>query len=130
MKSISRRGLLKMGAALAAAPSAVRVAGAAQRSTTSPDGGALEPRWRAPVNPERHLLLRGGTIITMDPAVGDLARGDVHIRGKHIVEEAGMSARQLPRRSSTRQARSSFRGSSIVTGIHGRRSSDESFPTV
>src|SRR6185503_10500280 len=84
--SISRRGLLKMGAALAAAPAAVRAAGAAQRSTTRQDGGALEPRWRAPVNPERHLLLRRGTILTMDPAVGDFARGDVHIRGKRIVE--------------------------------------------
>jgi len=87
VKSISRRGLLRMGAAaLAVAPAAVQIAGAAQRATTRQDGGALEPRWRAPVNPERHLLLRGGTIITMDPAVGDFARGDVHIRGKHIVE--------------------------------------------
>ena len=86
MKSISRRGLLKMGAALAAAPTAVRMADAAQPSTTRQDGGALETAWRAPVNPERHLLLRGGTIITMDPAVGDFVSGDVHIRGKHIVE--------------------------------------------
>ena len=64
MKSISRRGLLKMGAALAAAPTVVRVAGAAQRSTTRQDGGTLEPASRAPVNPERHILLRGGTVIT------------------------------------------------------------------
>ena len=86
MKSISRRGLLKMGAALAAAPAAAQVPGAAQRSPSRQDGGALEPAWRAAVNPARHLLLRGGTIITMDPALGDFARGDVRIQGTHIVE--------------------------------------------
>src|SRR5262245_5978700 len=86
MKSISRRGLLKMGAALAAAPAAARIARAAQRSTTRQDGGTLEPAWRAPVNQARHILLRGGTIITMDQALGDFARGDVHIQGKRIVE--------------------------------------------
>jgi len=75
-----------MGAALAAAPAAVRSAGAAQRSTTRQDGGTLDPAARAPVNPARHILLRGGTIITMDQALGDFARGDVHIQGKHIVE--------------------------------------------
>jgi len=86
VKSISRRGLLKIGAALAAAPAAVRVVDAAQRSTTRQDGGALEPAWRAAVNPARHIVLRGGTIITMDPALGDFATGDVHIQGKRIVE--------------------------------------------
>src|SRR4030095_11036351 len=59
---------------------------AAQRSTRRQDGGALEPASRAPVNPGRHILLRGGTIITMDPALGDLARGAVHIQGKRIIE--------------------------------------------
>src|SRR5262245_51155605 len=86
VKSISRRGLLKMGAALAASHAAVRSAGAMQRSTTRQDGSALDPASRSPVNPAHHILLRGGTIITMDPAVGDFARGDVHIQGKHIVE--------------------------------------------
>ena len=86
MKSISRRGLLKMGAALAAAPAAGRTARAAQLSTTRQDGGTLEPAWRASVNPARDIVLRAGTIITMDQALGDFARGDVHIHGKHIVE--------------------------------------------
>lgn len=80
MTTISRRGLLKMSAAIAAAPAA------AQRSTTREDAGTLAPAARAPVNPARHLVLRGGTIITMDPALGDLAVGDVHIQGPHIVE--------------------------------------------
>ena len=86
VKSISRRGLLKIGAALAAAPATVRMADAAQRSTTRQDGGALEPAWRAVVNPARHMVLRGGTIITMDPGLGDFATGDVHIQGTRIVE--------------------------------------------
>src|SRR4029077_7977869 len=75
-----------MSAALAAAPSLVGSLGAAQRSATSQDGGTLERVARVPVNPAHHILLRGGTIISMDPAVGDFARGDVHIQGKHIVE--------------------------------------------
>jgi 5-methylthioadenosine/S-adenosylhomocysteine deaminase len=75
-----------MGAALAASHAAVRSAGAAQRSTTRQDGGALDPASRSPVNPAHHILLRGGTIITMDPALGDFASADVHIQGKHIVE--------------------------------------------
>jgi len=64
-----------MGAALAAAPSLARGLGA-QRPTTARDGGALEPAARVPVNATRHTLLRGGTVITMDPALGDFAKGD------------------------------------------------------
>jgi 5-methylthioadenosine/S-adenosylhomocysteine deaminase len=86
VKAISRRGLFRMGAALAAAPPLVRSLDAAQRSPTGQDGGALERVARVPVNPAHHILLRGGTIISMDPAVGDFARGDLHIQGKHIVE--------------------------------------------
>ena len=56
-----------MGAAIAGASAAVRPTDAAQRAS-------------------RPILLRGGTIITMDPAVGDFAVGDVHIQGKQIVE--------------------------------------------
>ena len=86
MKSMSRRGLLKMGAALAAARAAIPMADAAQRTATRQDGGTLDMASRAPVNPTRHILLRGGTIITMDETLGDFVRGDVHIQGKHIVE--------------------------------------------
>ena len=75
-----------MGAALAAGPSLVGRLDAAQRPATGQDGGALEPAAREPVNPARDVVLRGGTILTMDPAVGDFAKGDLHIQGKHIVE--------------------------------------------
>lgn len=40
---------------------------------------------RANDDVERFILLKGGTVITMDPAVPDLERGDVLIRGKMIV---------------------------------------------
>ena len=86
MTLISRRGLFKMGAALAAAPSLGRSLRAAQRPATDQDGGTMLPASRVPVNATHHILLRGGTIITMDPALGDFAKGDIHIQGKHIVE--------------------------------------------
>src|SRR5262245_28713932 len=84
MNTISRRGLFKMGAALAAAPSFVDNVRAAQRPRAPQDDGALLPAARVPVNLSRHLLLRGGTVITMDRVVGDFERGDVHIQGKRI----------------------------------------------
>jgi 5-methylthioadenosine/S-adenosylhomocysteine deaminase len=83
--TISRRRLLKIGAVAAAAPAIVQRIGAAQRPMSGRDGGVLEVAARAPVNPNQHIFLRGGTILTMDPAIGDFARGDLHIQGKHIV---------------------------------------------
>ena len=44
-------------------------------------GNLLE---RANADRNRRILLRGGTIISMDPAVGDFARGDVLIEGDKI----------------------------------------------
>src|SRR5579871_621760 len=40
----------------------------------------------APVNPDtnRRILLKGGTILSMDPNVGDFVRGDILIQGKKI----------------------------------------------
>lgn len=85
MTAISRRRLLKMGAVVTAAPALVRTLSAAQRPTSGRDGGALEAAARAAVNPNHHIVLRGGTIITMDPSIGDFVRGDLHIQGKHVV---------------------------------------------
>ena len=84
MRPISRRRLLKLGAVVTAAPAIVRRLGAAQRPMSGQDSGALEAAARAVVNPSHHIFLRGGTIITMDPAIGDFVRGDLHILGKHI----------------------------------------------
>jgi cytosine/adenosine deaminase-related metal-dependent hydrolase len=40
-------------------------------------------------DPKRRILIRGGTIISMDERVGDLARGDVLIEGSKIAEVGG-----------------------------------------
>lgn len=85
MRPISRRRLLKLGAVVTAAPAFVRRLGAAQRAMSRRDNGALEAAARAAVDPNHHIFLRGGTIITMDPALGDFVRGDLHIQGKRIV---------------------------------------------
>jgi len=73
---ISRRNIIRMGAAAASARVAI---------AQSPGRDALEAGL-APVNPDpnRRILLRGGTIISMDPAVGDFVQGDILIQGKKI----------------------------------------------
>ena len=76
--SFSRRNALKAGAGLAAAFAAARLTGAQAADAVQ--------RFARPadVNPRQRLLLKGGTIISMDPKVGDLATGDVLIEGKTI----------------------------------------------
>jgi hypothetical protein len=58
------------------------------------------------VEPTHLILLKGGTIIGMDPKVGDLVRGDLLIEGKRIAaiapELAGACVGGTPRPSSRR----------------------------
>jgi hypothetical protein len=35
-------------------------------------------------------LIRGGIVVSMDPAVGDLPRGDVRASGQRILGELGL----------------------------------------
>ena len=51
---------------------------------------------------ERPLLLKNGTVITMDDAIGDLLTGDVLVRGNRIESVAPSVTRRRARRSSTR----------------------------
>ena len=76
--SISRRAMLKTGAAVAAGFAASRNGGAQAAQTVQ--------RFEAPraLDPRQRLLLKGGTIISMDARAGDLAKGDVLIEGKKI----------------------------------------------
>ena len=37
-------------------------------------------------DPQRRILVKGGTVISMDPKVGDFVKGDVLIEGKKIVD--------------------------------------------
>ena len=79
--SLTRRDVLKTGARLAALAAAQVTVGdvhAAEREAVR------RFEQLRPVDPKRHLLLKGGTIISMDAKVGDLAKGDVLIQGSKI----------------------------------------------
>ncbi len=46
----------------------------------------LDALTRSAADPDRLVLLRGGTVVTMDPTLGTLDTGDVLVRGARIVE--------------------------------------------
>jgi 5-methylthioadenosine/S-adenosylhomocysteine deaminase len=76
---ITRRRALKVGAAVAA--------GAAAGGRLSDSAAAENPlrfERQPAVDSNRRILLKGGTIISMDPKVGDLVQGDVLIEGRKI----------------------------------------------
>src|ERR1700730_11989819 len=76
---ITRRGALKVGATFAA--------GAAAVGGLSDASGAENLRRferRRAVDSKHRILLKGGTIISMDPKVGDVVQGDMLIEGKKI----------------------------------------------
>src|SRR6476659_1330080 len=82
---LSRRDAFQVAAAIAVAPFLLSGEAAAQRSAVAEDAGTLERAWRDAPTTRQPILLRGGTIVSMDPKVGDFARGDVLIDGKKIV---------------------------------------------
>ncbi len=70
-EGLSRRRLLETGAAgVVGALAAASLPRAAQAQQSAPRGG--------------RILLKGGTIVSVDPAVGDHAKGDVLIDGEKI----------------------------------------------
>jgi len=77
---LTRRRLLR-GASLAAA--AALTPG---RLLAQPVRNAASPA--APLPPRGELVIRGATVLTMDPAVPDLVAGDVHVRDGAIVAVA------------------------------------------
>ena len=88
---MQRRRFFKAGAALAvaaASPLLARKADGAQRPQVPEDGGTLDRSWRQSTAPNQRLLLKGGTIVSLDPKVGDFVKGDVLIEGKKIVNVA------------------------------------------
>jgi 5-methylthioadenosine/S-adenosylhomocysteine deaminase len=76
---LTRRGALKAGATFAAGAAAVRVL---SDPAEAENLGRFESQ--PAVDPTHLILLKGGTIISMDPKVGDLVRGDLLIEGKKI----------------------------------------------
>jgi 5-methylthioadenosine/S-adenosylhomocysteine deaminase len=82
-KSFSRRGLMQGAAALGTAALIPQGLSAQQVGRTASAPGA-------PLPGRGELLIRGITVLTMDPAVPDLAAGDVHVREGAIVAVASM----------------------------------------
>src|SRR5262245_20309700 len=73
----TRRGFLAGTAALGAASASgflASVTGASAQGAVAPRGG--------------EFVIRGGYVITMDKAVGDIPVGDVHVRNGAIVDVA------------------------------------------
>jgi 5-methylthioadenosine/S-adenosylhomocysteine deaminase len=89
---MKRRSLFKAGAAfaVAAATPLLPIEAEAGRPPQNDDAaGALDRTWRQNTAPNQRLLLKGGTVVSMDPGVGDFVKGDVLIEGKKIVSVAG-----------------------------------------
>jgi 5-methylthioadenosine/S-adenosylhomocysteine deaminase len=81
-KGTSRRDLLKCAALTAAVSPLIADAALAQGN---PDARAIEDMARPAADLRRRILLKGGTIVSLDRQVGNLERGDLLIEGKKIV---------------------------------------------
>jgi cytosine/adenosine deaminase-related metal-dependent hydrolase len=85
----SRRRFLQTGSGLLAGTALWSVfPGAANAQQTNSDSQTLARIERQDRDPNRRTLVKGGTIISMDPKVGDFLKGDVLIEGKKIVNVA------------------------------------------
>ena len=80
----SRRDLLKAGAVLVASAPALPGAAAAQGLERA-DTRTIDRLVRQSADPHRRILVKGGTIVSLDRQVGNLERGDLLIEGKKIV---------------------------------------------
>ena len=78
-RKIGRRAVIKAGAALAAT-SLLPAPLLAQSGSAGRTGKALPGRGE--------FVIRGATVLSMDPKVGDFARGDLHVRNGAIVTVA------------------------------------------
>ena len=79
---LSRRKLMKVSAGAAIGAMTVAAAPATLLAADAPKASAA-PRH------SRRILLKGGTIITMDGTLGNIAKGDLLIDGKKIVAVGG-----------------------------------------
>jgi 5-methylthioadenosine/S-adenosylhomocysteine deaminase len=99
----SRRALLKAGTGFAAGAAVVPLPpNAAVAQSQDSEAATLEHLLRADPN-TRRILLKGGTIISMDPTVGDFAQGDVP-----ALRTRGSSKKCVPRFPSSFRFRSSL----------------------
>ena len=77
---ISRRGFLGTVGSLGT----TGLVGCAMKQITVPYRGALD-RPTGPLPERREFVVRSAYVLTMDPALGDLVRGDVHVRNGEII---------------------------------------------
>src|ERR1700676_269200 len=84
----SRRDFFKYSAALATAAtiSPIFSAEAMAASPQNEDAKTLDHIERTNSDAKRRILLKGGIVVSMDPKIGNLAKGDVLIEGKQIKE--------------------------------------------
>ena len=94
--TLNRRRLLQGAAAFTTA------ALAPGRLSAQPVRNAAAPG--APLPPRGEFVIRGATVLTMDPACADLAAGDVHVRDGAIVAVAPEDRGARRPRSSTAPA--------------------------
>ena len=80
----SRREFLKLGAGLVAGAAALPRP-PSEAEDREDDDETLDRLKRARKDPKHRILLKGGTIISMDPRVGNFVTGDVLIEGKKIL---------------------------------------------
>jgi hypothetical protein len=83
----SRRDLLKRSAGLVAGAAMAQLLpseATAKAPNAAENAEILARLHKANANSRRRILLKGGTVITMDPAVPDLVKGDILIEGKRI----------------------------------------------
>src|ERR1700732_1368068 len=83
----SRRDLIKAGAALVAAAPLLPGPAAAQ-GAEKPAARGAERVVRQSADPNRRMVIKGGTIVSLDRRVGDFEQGDVLIQGKKIAAVA------------------------------------------
>jgi 5-methylthioadenosine/S-adenosylhomocysteine deaminase len=83
----SRRDVFKAGAALVAAAPLISGPAFAQ-VTEKADSRSAERLLRQAADPNRRIVVKGGTIVSLDRQVGDFEQGDVLIQGKKIVAVA------------------------------------------
>jgi 5-methylthioadenosine/S-adenosylhomocysteine deaminase len=77
---ISRRRVVAACAAIGAVPSLSSLAVA----QAADDAMTLDRLERTGADPRRRILIKGGTVISMEPAVGDFPQADLLIEGKKI----------------------------------------------
>ena len=82
----SRRHFLKTTLGVAGAAALSPATANAQTALSRQDADLRDRLERAARDPRGRILIRNATIVTMDPAVGDFARGDLLIDGGKIAD--------------------------------------------